>query len=236
MRYEVVPIQVDYTKAQYPVPVAEPVAPKQDDFQPTLTMYLHDDANVLEWSVVPRKAVVVIPGGAYRHVSEREGEPIASFLFAAGMQVFVLHYSTVPNVFPAALMELAESMRFVRSHAEEFHINPEKIAVMGFSAGGHLAANLATMYGDKFLLDSIGATEEEIKPNAQLLIYPVISSGDFAHRNSFKNLCGTMEELQQVLSLENLVTENTPPAFMVAAWNDPLVPVRNSLVYADALA
>ena len=99
---------------------------------------------------VPRPAVVICPGGGYRYTSSRESESIAMQYLAAGMQAFVLYYNCAPAVFPCALLELAKSVSIVRSHAAEWNIDPEKILVAGFSAGGHLAASLGCFWNQSF--------------------------------------------------------------------------------------
>ena len=107
-----------------------------------LVCYLQQPQNM----PVPRPAVVICPGGGYRYTSSRESESIAMQYLAAGMQAFVLYYNCAPAVFPCALLELAKSVSIVRSHAAEWNIDPEKILVAGFSAGGHLAASLGCFW------------------------------------------------------------------------------------------
>ena len=114
-----------------------------------LVCYLQQPQNM----PVPRQAVVICPGGGYRYTSSRESESIAMQYLAAGMQAFVLYYNCAPSVFPCALLELAKSVSIVRSHAAEWNIDPEKILVAGFSAGGHLASQLRMLLESSFVYE-----------------------------------------------------------------------------------
>ena len=119
-----------------------------------------------------RPSVLVIPGGGYEMTSDREAEPIAMQFLAAGFNAFVLRYSVKPSVFPVALLEAADAMKMIREHAAEWHVDPEAIAVIGFSAGGHLAANLATSTSDD-VLEAHGYDPDAVRPNGLMLAYPV---------------------------------------------------------------
>ena len=176
-----------------------------------------------------RPLVLVFPGGAYAFRSDREAEPVALRLLSLGVQAVIVRYSVAPVRFPAALREAAEAVAYARAHAEEWLCDEKKIAVMGFSAGGHAAAH-------------IGLTWQEMpqgkacRPDAMILGYPVITSGEFAHRGSIENLLGENHDaLCSRVSLENCVTENAPPAFLWHTWEDEGVPVENSLLLAAAL-
>ena len=125
-----------------------------------LVCYLQQPQNM----PVPRPAVVICPGGGYRYTSSRESESIAMQYLAAGMQAFVLYYNCAPAVFPCALLELAKSVSIVRSHAAEWNIDPEKILVAGFSAGGHLAASLGCFWNQSFVYEPLGLLAEDIRP------------------------------------------------------------------------
>ena len=136
-----------------------------------------------------RPSVLVIPGGGYEMTSDREAEPIAMQFLAAGFNAFVLRYSVKPSIFPVALLEAAEAMRRIRTHADEWHCDADAIAVIGFSAGGHLAANLATSASDD-VLAAHGYDADAVRPNGLMLAYPVVTSGPLAHRGSFDALLG----------------------------------------------
>lgn len=196
---------------------------------------LQNDFNGTPRSSMP--AVLICPGGAYCFVSDREGEPIASLFNTAGFHAFVLRYTVAPcAVFPTALIQAAKAMATIRSHAVEWNIVPNKIAVCGFSAGGHLAASLSTMWNIPQVQQTM-AKGENPRPDASILCYPVITGGEFAHEGSFVNLLGEeySKEKACALSLENLVNADTPPAFLWHTVDDETVPVENSMLYAAAL-
>lgn len=201
-------------------------------FMPTLTAYIIDDASTSE-KARKRPCVVVFPGGGYWFCSEREAEPIALQFLAAGIPSVVVDYCVAPaNHYPSALEDASEAIKLVRKHADEWGIDRDKIAVIGFSAGGHLAASISTLWDEEPIKTPDGAN----KPNAAILCYPVISSDDTIwHKGSFDNLCNGDEALVKAMSLENRVSEKTPPCFIWHTFTDGAVPVENSLVFANAL-
>lgn len=189
-----------------------------------------------ECSTPLRQSIVICPGGAYFFRSDREAEPIAMAFAAMGFNTFVVEYRVAPAVHPAPLFDVANAVAWVRAHAAEHHADPDKIAVMGFSAGGHAAGHLGVRWHDVALMTQCGLTPEQAKPNAMVLCYPVITGGEFAHRGSFENLTGTKElSAHEAFSLENLVTAQTPPAFLWHTFEDGAVPVENSLMMASAM-
>ena len=198
-----------------------------------LDCYLQQPQNI----PVPRPAVIVCPGGGYRYTSTRESESIAMQYLAAGMQAFVLYYHCAPAVFPCALLELAKSVSIVRQHAAEWNIDPDKILVVGFSAGGHLAASIGCFWNQEFVYGPLGLTAEDIRPNGNILGYPVITSGEFAHRGSFDMLCAGLdqEKYLALTSLENQAGPQNPPTFIWHTNEDQAVPVENSFLYVSAL-
>ena len=168
--------------------------------------------------------------------SDREAEPIAMRFLAAGYNAFVLRYSVKPSVFPVALLEAAEAMRQIREHTDEWHVDVDAIAVIGFSAGGHLAANLATSASDD-VLAAHGYAPDAVRPNALMLAYPVISSGALAHRGSFDSLLGDLKDDQDALdsvSIEKHIDAKTPPVFVWHTIPDDCVPYENTLMLIDA--
>lgn len=191
-----------------------------------------EDAYALE----PRPAVLIVPGGGYDHISTREGEPVALRLLAMGYQAFVLDYSVAPATYPLALQELARAVDTVRSHATELCVDPNRITVMGFSAGGHLVGLLGALWDKPWLAESIATSPESIRPDALCLCYPVVSSGTYAHRGSFEHLTGADDALAQKLSIENMVGEGFPRTFLWHTADDASVSVQNSLLLAQALA
>jgi acetyl esterase/lipase len=201
----------------------------------TLTTYILDNHNEIDPGRI-RPMVVICPGGGYHLLAEREAEPIAIQLNAMGFHACILRYSVYPSKFPTALTQLSKAVAFVREHAKEWNVESNKIIVAGFSAGGHLAASLGTMWHEKFLEDILQMPKENYQPNGLLLSYPVISSGKYAHRNSFVHLLQDQyDDLIDKVSLEKQVTAFTPPTFLWHTFEDDIVPVENALLFTQAL-
>lgn len=182
-----------------------------------------------------RPVILMCPGGGYEMTSDREAEPMAMQFLAMGYHVAVLRYSVCPVRYPAALLQVAESVLYLKEHADEYHIDPEKIVVQGCSAGGHLAANYGIAWNSPFLTKLMGIENdpERLRVAGLLLCYPVITSGEKAHEESFRNLLGEQyEEKKEELSLENQVTPDTPPTFLWHTATDETVPVENSLYFS----
>lgn len=184
-----------------------------------------------------RPAVVVCPGGGYAYTSDREAEPIALALCARGFHACVLRYPCAPARFPAALCALAEAVAWVRAGAAENHVDPRQISVCGFSAGGHLAGSLGVFWNAPFLAAETGLVPQDMRPDKMVLCYPVITGGEFAHKGSFDNLLGADADAARraEVSLEQHVTQDTPPAFLWHTYTDPGVPVENTMLFAMAL-
>ncbi len=182
-----------------------------------------------------RPTVIICPGGGYSGLSVREAEPIAMKYLARGLNACIISYATYPNQYPTALLETLSAIKYVREHAEELYVDTDRIYVCGFSAGGHLAASVGTLWHSKESVKYFGDTEK-VKPNGIILSYPVISSGDFAHRGSFNNLLGESRkddpQWLEYLSLENRVDEKTPRTFLWHTNGDAEVPCENSLLFA----
>jgi len=184
-----------------------------------------------------RPLIIVCPGGGYCFTSEREAELLALQFVAAGFHAAVLWYSVQPAVYPTALLEVARSVQLVRQHAQQWHVDSDKIVVEGCSAGGHLAASYGVFWSEDFIAEKVHATQEELRLNGLMLSYPVITSGEYAHKGSFEALLGGMytEEMLEKLSLELHVNKNVPRTFLWHTWEDEVVPVENSLLFAIAL-
>lgn len=203
------------------------------DFIPKITAYLHDDEKA-------RPGILIVPGGGYRFVSPTEGNPVARRFYSKGYQAFVLTYTTNP-VFAVPLKlqplhDISRAVRRIRREAEGFRVLPDHLAVCGFSAGGHLCAALCVHY------EEICDPREDYdqisnRPDAAVLSYPVITSGEKAHRESFLALLGEKASAEELayMSLEKHVTHQTPPSFLWATVTDDVVPPDNSLMYAEAL-
>ncbi len=200
-----------------------------------------------------RPAVIVCPGGAYWFTSDREAEPIAMRFLAHGYHAFVLRYS-VRERFPQPMLDVAKAIATVREHAEEWYLDPDQIAVCGFSAGGHLAASIGVMWDKPMIYEPLNVRPEQIKPNALILGYPVI---DFELEPTEPR---AFEPGMTPMSLDELVplftfgeskppaelvdqyranlhvSANTPPTFIWHTADDELVAARNALRFAMALA
>ncbi len=211
---------------------------KVGEYSVPLSCYL-PDAAPRTYYPNNRPAVIVLPGGGYGMTYPGEGEPIALSYVAHGFCGFVLDYSIYPARFPQALLEALEAVRFVREHASEYGIDPQKIAVCGFSAGGHLAACTGTLWNHACLEEYLDQNREMYRPNAMFLAYPVINVA--SHKGSYLNLFSQREEdltkeMQDLLNLENQVTKGTPPTFLWHTNADSVVPAKASLQFALALA
>jgi acetyl esterase/lipase len=224
MLHKVININVDYQAAGL-----------EGSADPKLYTYIISHSPEMDYHK-KRPAVIVCPGGGYVMTSDREAEPIALRFNSLGFQSFVLRYSVNKLPFPGALLELSKAVSIVRENAAEWDIDPEKIIVCGFSAGGHLAASLGVFWNKDFVTVPLGFEHQENRPNGMILAYPVITSGEFAHRDSFINLLKDRYEQDLALvSLENQVSPDTPPAFIWHTFDDGCVPVENSLLLANAL-
>lgn len=196
----------------------------------TVTGYLQEDhARLVHHKTRP--AIVICPGGAYNHLSPRESDPAALPFLAQGYQVFLLSYSIAPDAGDyRPLRQLAQTVVTMRERAEAWHIEPHHIAVLGFSAGGHLAASLATLWDDPELhLDPCS------RPDAAVLAYPVITTAEYAHRESADNVSGGDDALREKLSLERRVKPTMPPTFVWHCVGDESVPVENTLLLVTAM-
>ena len=192
--------------------------------------YLQEDYDTLAAHKV-RPALVICPGGAYRWRSPREKDPPAFEFLAMGYQVFILEYSCGPQAGGyRPLRELAETVRVLRRNHEAWHIEPDKIAVLGFSAGGHLAASLGALWNDP----EVGLPAES-RPDALILCYPVVSTRAFAHEESAQWVSGGDESLRGKLHLWDRVTPAFPPTFLWHGGADDSVPPENSLLLAVQL-
>ena len=200
-----------------------------------LTTYLISPSE--EIAVKKRPLILICPGGGYCFVSDREAEMFAVQWNAYGYHAAVLRYSVAPDaVYPTALLELAKAMQMVKENAEEWGVEPAKVIVEGSSAGGHLAASLGMFWNKPFLGEALGVDSKVLRPAGMILNYPVISSGTYAHDDSFRNLLGDQyEELKDEMSLENQVSADTPSTFIWHTNEDGLVPAENSLLLALAM-
>ena len=209
------------------------------EFRPNLRKYLIEDGNV-------HPCLMILPGGGYAVVVPPEGELVAKRFNELGYNCFVMTYTTNQllraPVMDQAMRDIARAVRFVRKTAAEYRIDPDKLYVCGFSAAGHVCASLCDYW------DEIEETDPEYKdiscrPDAAILSYPVITSGEYAHQDSFRFLLGKDiydrddDEAKYLLdrySLEKHVKSTNPPCFIWQTETDDLVPVQNSYLYAEA--
>ena len=203
----------------------------EDANVPTLQVFVRESA-------VSRPAVLIVPGGGYRFVSPREGEPVALRFAAAGFNAFVLSYRYAPNRHPLPLQDASRALTLIRDNAEAWSVQPDAVAVCGFSAGGHLAASLAVHHDKPFAIGEPLKQPGYNRPDALVLSYPVITSGEYAHSGSFRHLLGDTPDAAQrsLLSLEKHVSGDMPPTFLWHTAADKSVPAQNSLLFAFALA
>ncbi len=183
-----------------------------------------------------RPAVLVIPGGGYSMVSQREDETVAHRFLAAGFSAFCLHY-TVNAAYPVPLVEGAMALAFLRREREKYGIDGDKVCALGFSAGGHLAGMLATMYAEEPVRAALKGDAGLVRPDAVLLSYPVLTTDPaYTHGGTAQVISGGEEALRRALSVEKRVTADCPPVFLWHTANDGSVPVQNSLLMAEACA
>jgi len=200
---------------------------------PTLTAYLPENNPT-------RAAVMVVPGGGYARLAlDHEGKEVASWLNQRGVAAFVLRYRCggAPNTHPAPLDDALRGMRLIRSKAEEWNIDPTKVGVWGFSAGGHLASCVSTLADDGDQTSDDPVAKLDSWPNFSVLVYPVISMDtDIAHGGSRNNLLGDApsKELVEKLTTYKQVTDKTPPTILIGASDDGGEVPENSLRYSHA--
>lgn len=202
--------------------------------QPIITPYLPPEGRATG------TAVVIFPGGGYQHLSmEKEGSDVANWLAGQGVTAFVVRYRLGPVYrHPVMLGDAQRAIRIVRSRAAEWGVEPRKLGIIGFSAGGHLASTAGTHFDAGSPASSDAIDRVSSRPDFMLLLYPVISMRDsVAHRGSRLNLLGPNPpaELVTLLSNELQVTRDTPPTFIIHSTDDKTVPVENALLFYQAL-
>ncbi len=240
LTYAAEPQEIPIWPGKVPLQVSFPDPESMDDrghvsnvHVPTLTIHLPSTEKATG------QAVIICPGGGYGFLSiEKEGHTIARWLNEQGIAGFVLKYRHKQHKHPVPLLDAQRAIRLVRSRAEEWHLNPDQIGVCGFSAGGHLAASVSTLYDEK-IIEPVDAIDQlSARPNFAILVYPVISmEPGMVHGGSGHNLLGEnpSPELIKKLSCEFQVTEKTPPCFLVHALDDKSVRFENSLLFFEVL-
>lgn len=222
-----------WEKGEYNYPLAF-------DFTPNMRAYLIDDGEI-------HPCMMVLPGGGYAVVVPPEGELVAKEFNKRGYNCFVMTYTTNQTmrepVRDQAMNDLARAIRYARKNCDKYRIDPDKLYVCGFSAAGHVCASVCD-YWEELTDENPEYKDISCRPDAAVLSYPVITSGEFAHQDSFRFLIGadiydrTDDEAKALLnrySLEKNVKDTTPPCFIWQTVTDNLVPVENSYLYAEAL-
>ena len=205
--------------------------------KPTIEVYLPAQRNATG------EAMLIFPGGGYGILAyDWEGTDIAKFLNSKGIAGIVVKYRLPSDVSQTdkqnvPLIDAQRAIRIVRSKAEGWNIKPDKIGIIGFSAGGHLASTLGTHFDEEVYAKVDEADNESARPDFMALGYPVITFGINTHGGSRKNLIGESpsEAMLEHFSNEKQVTPNTPPTFLMHATDDGAVPVENSLLFFQAL-
>ena len=227
----------------------------RDDRPVTLTSYVLDVPREVEWR--RRPAVVICPGGGFTHVSDREAEPVASVFLSRGYHAFVLRYSNesmgVERVYPDIVYELANSITLIRRNADRWNVDADKLAILGFSAGGTVAALYSVNWHRDWLVNALRVPKDLLKPNALILAYPVVdfvAMYRYAEANPNTPAAGvfykmatlalgsgkfTIDDLKNI-SATYLVDSNAPPTFIWTTADDDVVPVETIIPYVEALA
>jgi acetyl esterase/lipase len=231
--------KAEKTKGQNPKP--QPLWPKgapgakgkKDADIPAVIVYLPPAAKATG------AAVVVCPGGGYGGLAmDHEGHQVARWLDSLGVAGVIVRYRVAPYRHPYPILDAQRAVRYTRAHAKQWHIDPHRVGILGFSAGGHLASTVGTHFdrGKKDAADPID--RENCRPDFMVLIYPVISlTASYSHTGSRNNLLGPRADtsLRKSLSNELQITHKTPPAFLVHTTEDTVVPPENSIAFYLAL-
>lgn len=183
-------------------------------------------------------AVIIFPGGGYAMRAEHEGKGYAEWFNSIGVTAFVVEYRVAPYKHPAEITDAMRAVKYVRAFADKYGIDKNKIAVMGSSAGGHLAASVSVHYDKDFYQATDNIDRESCRPDATILCYPVIDMFEYRHDGSRTNLIGerAFKADKEFMSLYNHVTVNTPQTFIWHTAEDSTVPCENSMLYAKALS
>lgn len=205
--------------------------------KPTLTIYLPPADKATG------AAVVICPGGGYGHLAmDHEGHQIGQWLNSFGVAGFIVAYrhsnSGAGYKHPAPIQDAQRAIQTVRSRAKEWGVDPNRIGILGFSAGGHLASTAATHFNESFVEPRDAIDRVSRRPDFAVLVYPVIAFGEpFTHYGSQWNLLGrdATPEMVQKFSNEKQVTPQTPPTFLFSTWEDTAVPAENSIAFYLAL-
>lgn len=205
---------------------------RKENYSGYLTIYYEDMAREEMRMKDEFPCMLIIPGGGYEIVSNREGEPIALWYLANGFICAVLEY-TIYDKYPRQLIEAMLALKYLKEHSRKYHIRKDKIASIGFSAGAHLLGLLSTLKEEETkLIDS-----KTYRPDLSIMCYPVVSSDpSFAHIGSIRVIGMDSDDKRDIVSVEKRVDNSTPKMFIWHTKDDDCVPVKNSIVLSDALA
>lgn len=206
---------------------------------------LNDDSYILE-SYCPsnyseieinrkRKTIVILPGGAYAYCSDREAEPVALKLLAENINVFVLKYKIAPFKYPHPLIGVYAALAYIRKNADKYNVDSNKIGVMGFSAGGHLAASVSCYYDEDYYANFLHEDKSNLVVNGCFLGYPVILMDEFTHKETKESITQKDAKLTDYFSIEKHVKNNFPKTFIWHTRFDNAVSVLNSINLAKSL-
>ncbi len=215
-----------------------------NDAIPSIVPYVFpkDIQQMIPWTPQKRPAVLILPGGGYAHVSDREGHPIALSFMQRGYQAFVLDYTTgLYSNYPRPVFETLAAIRYLRANAEKYAIDPDAIALVGFSAGGHLAALTASQPENSPLFSSLGITAADVAINALILGYPLVDLNAFVDRLNRSQhdqpyFVGAMiRDYHKEKDPLALVSEHLPPTFIFHTLEDDIITPEDTLAYTQAL-
>ncbi len=219
---------------------------REEDKDIKMESFIHnDEGGAVAIGRRKRPAMVVLAGGGYLfQANDREGEPIAINYFAKGFNCFMVNYSVNDKAkFPRPVVDVSRAIVHIKRNAEKYNVDPDRVYVIGFSAGGHLAASIGTFWAEEWAKSDPDMKPGENKPAAVLTCYPVITGEkEFYHHDSFMRILGYPIETQDVpqeeldlYSVDKHINENTVPAFIWHTFEDDCVPLENVLLYARAL-
>ncbi len=208
----------------------------EDGKNPTLTYYLPYNMTEMGRQDIKRPCMLICPGGGYGMCSQRESEVVAVHFLPLGFNVFVLNYSVAPNRFPSQVLQVAAAYELIKQNKDEWNCDTEKMGIMGFSAGGHLAAHYSNAWDIPEIREYF---PDSYRPFASVLCYPVITAEpNIRHTGNFVNLLGHEPSSEEIarFSCEKIVRDNTPQAFLWHTASDNAVPIESTLLYAQALS
>ncbi len=209
--------------------------PRQKGYGGYLRVRVHTELTEILPVKPIRPAMLIVPGGGYTFVSQREDEPVALKFMADGYNCFTLDYTVKTVGYPVQLSEIAMAVAYIRENAQQYSVYPNKICAVGFSAGGHLVGSLATLYNDKKMLNIIGRRAEQVRPDAIIPCYAVLSfDKEDSHGTTQSVVTNGNCELVEFLDVVKNVKKDCPPAFIWATKQDDLVSVSNSIKLALA--